>query len=218
MHSMITQIDSKYETQFEQKITSESRESDPAHDLLHVQRVVRLAKQIAALEGANPWVVVPAAWLHDVIVVPKNDPQRKFASRRCAEVAIAFLQSIDYPNAYIAPVAHAIEAHSFSAGIQPKTLEAKVVQDADRLDGVGAIGVARCFATAGLMRRTFYSEVDPFCDTRDPNDAVFTLDHFYAKLFKTVQTLQTASAKQIGKQRLNHMQSYLDALRLELQH
>lgn len=77
------------------------------------------------------------------------------------EQTIEFLSSIGYPEKYLNEIAHAIEAHSFSANLEAKALEAKNVQDADRLEGLGAIGIARCFATAGIMKKAFYE--DHFC-------------------------------------------------------
>lgn len=111
----------------------------------------------------------------------------------------------------------AIEAHSFSAKIAPKTPEAKIVQDADRLDGLGAIGLARCFATAGLLKRPFYSAQDPFCDERTPDDSKFTVDHFFNKLFKTAETLQTKSGFEEGQRRVDFLRIFLNKLKTELQ-
>lgn len=189
---------------------------DPAHDLLHLERVVATARRLAALEGADLAVVVPAAWLHDYVVVAKDDPRRALASRLAAEEARAHLASIGYDAALLGPIAHAIEAHSFSAGIAPRTLEAKVVQDADRLDGIGAIGIARCFSCAGSMNRPFYSPSDPFCTTREPDDASFTLDHFYRKLFKTAASMQTEAGRREGERRAAVMRGYLAELGQEL--
>jgi len=184
-------------------------DSDPAHDLLHLERGGATAKRLAALEGADLAVVVPAAWLHDYVVVPKDDPRRALASRLAAEAARAHLASIGYDPALLGPIAHAIEAHSFTANIAPRTLEAKVVQDADRLDGIGAIGIARCFSCAGSMNRPFYSPDDPFCATREPDDARFTLDHFYRKLFKTAASMQTEAGRREGERRAEVMREYL---------
>jgi Predicted HD superfamily hydrolase len=201
---------------------------DPAHDLLHLERVVATAKRIAASEGADLTVVIPAAWLHDYVVVPKDDPRRNQASRLAAVEACAYLASIGYPSspaqsdnaakreAVLDAIAHAIEAHSFSANIAPQTLEAKVVQDADRLDGIGAIGVARCFACSGTMNRPFYSSVDPFCTTREPDDARFTIDHFYRKLFKTAASMQTQAGKKEAERRVEVMRGFLRELGEEI--
>ena len=182
---------------------------DPAHDYLHFSRVVSMAKRLCEAEEAVAEVVVPAAWLHDVVIVPKSDPRRSIASQLSADKAIEILTEIGYPEQYYEGIAHAIAAHSFSAGIKAETLEAKIVQDADRLDGLGAIGIARCFATAGIMKSVFYSEVDPFCESREPVDKVYTLDHFYKKLFKTAETLQTDAGKVEGQKRLHIMKEYL---------
>lgn len=200
---------SQLEDQLSQKISVIASSEDPAHDLLHFKRVVRTAKALCAEEKARLEVVLPAAWLHDFVIIPKNDPRRAQASRLSADAAIQFLRSIRYPDIYFESIAHAIEAHSFSANIETKTIEAKIVQDADRLDGLGAIGIARCFATAGILKRPFYSEADPFCEVRPVNDKEFTVDHFFAKLFKTAATLKTEAGRREGMKRIKVMQKYL---------
>lgn len=201
----------------EKKISEIASADDPAHDLLHFKRVVKTAKKICAIENAKPEIVIPAAWLHDFVIVPKNDPRRKQASQLSAEAAIQFLKELSYPQIFFDEIAHAIAAHSFSANIETKTLEAKIVQDADRLDGLGAIGIARCFATAGILKRPFYSELDPFCESRVINDQNFTLDHFFAKLFKTAETLKTDAGRSEGIKRVEVMQKYLIDLGNEIQ-
>lgn len=199
-----------------EKILTIATSEDPAHDFLHFKRVVQTAKKLAEIENAKMEVVVPAAWLHDYVIVPKNDPRRKQASQLSAEGAIHFLKQIDYPEIYYAEIAHAIAAHSFSANIATKTLEAEIVQDADRLDGLGAIGIARCFATAGIMKRAFYSENDPFCEERVADDSQFTIDHFFSKLFKTADTLKTEAGRREGINRVKVMQQFLLDLRAEV--
>jgi len=189
---------------------------DPAHDLLHLERVAAMAARIAASEGADLRVVIPAAWLHDYVNLPKNDPRRDQASRLAAVEACDHLASIGYASDLLPAIAHAIEAHSFSANIAPRTIEAKVVQDADRLDGIGAIGIARCFACAGVMARPFYSTLDPFCAEREPDDARFTIDHFYRKLFKTAATMQTSAGREEAGRRVEVMRRYLRELGEEI--
>ncbi len=205
-----------WEQIFEKKISEIATSEDPAHDLLHFQRVVKMAKQLCQSEQGQMAVVVPAAWLHDFVIVPKNSPLRSQASKLSAEKAIEFLRSVDYPQEHFESISHAIEAHSFSANIETKTLEARIVQDADRLDGLGAIGIARCFATAGLLKRSFYSADDPFCETRAPDDLNFTVDHFYKKLFKTAETLKTKAGIQEGAKRTSEMKHFLSTLREEI--
>lgn len=206
----------KFEKQFQERISTIASAEDPAHDLLHFKRVVKTAKEICQIEGGKLDVVAPAAWLHDFVIVPKNDSRRKIASQLSAEAAILFLKEIDYPSVHFAEISHAIAAHSFSANIEAQTLEAKIVQDADRLDGLGAIGIARCFATAGILKRPFYSEPDPFCKSRSIDDQQFTVDHFFAKLFKTAETLKTQAGRSLGAQRVEIMKQYLTDLSLEI--
>lgn len=189
---------------------------DPAHDLLHIQRVVRTAKTICEAEQGDLAIVLPAAWLHDLVNIPKDDPRRSQASQLSANAAIEFLSSISYPNNYFEGIYHAIEAHSFSAKIEPKTKEAMIVQDADRLDGLGAIGIARCFSIAGLLGRPFYSASDPFCENRNPDDSSFTIDHFYQKLFKVADSLRTDSGRSEGQRRIKAMSSFLNDLSDEI--
>ena len=206
-----------WEEKFEEKISTIASADDPAHDLLHFKRVVNLAKQFCSQEGGQAEIVIPAAWLHDLIIVPKNSPLRSQASRLSAEKAIEFLTSIDYPTKYFDDIAHAIEGHSFSANIAVRTIEAQIVQDADRLDGLGAIGIARCFATAGLLKRPFYNPDDPFCEVRPPDDSQYTIDHFFKKLFRTAETLKTKSGREEGLRRVDAMKTYLSILRSEIQ-
>ena len=205
-----------FEKHFESKISQVATAEDPAHDLLHFKRVVALAKKLCQQEGAKAEVVVPAAWLHDLIIVPKNDPRRSQASRLSAEAALKFLKEINYPENFHQEIAHAIECHSFSANIECQTLEAQIVQDSDRLDGLGAIGLARCFATAGLMKRAFYRAEDPFCENRDADDSQYTIDHFFVKLFKTVDMLKTNAGRTEGKKRSEIMKKYLADLKQEI--
>ena len=83
----------------------------------------------------------------------------------------------------------------------PETIEGKVLQDADRLDAIGAIGIARCFATCAEMRVPFYNPDDPFCGVREPDDKRWGLDHFYRKLLRIPDGLHTATARAIAKDR-----------------
>lgn len=205
-----------WEERFERKIGELGFGDDPAHDLAHFKRVVAAAKKLCAEENAQLEVVLPAAWLHDFINVPKDDPRRSQASRLSAAAATQFLREAGYPQDHLPAISHAIEAHSFSAQITPETLEARIVQDADRLDGLGAIGVARCFAVAGLLKRRIYDPQDPFAEGRPLDDLKNTIDHFYVKLFKTAETLQTEAGRAEGKRRAEYMRDFLKELGREI--
>jgi uncharacterized protein len=206
----------KFEQLIEVKIKSQTVANDPAHDFLHFKRVVKSAKQIGLAEKANLDIVVPAAWLHDLVNVPKNDSRRSEASKLSAREAIIFLKEINYPEIFFEEIAHAIEAHSFSANIQTRSLESQVVQDADRLDSIGAIGLARCFATAAVMKRPLYSEHDSFCAQRPVDDSLYTIDHFYKKLLVIEEKLNTKTAKSIGQRRTEYLKNYLNELKEEI--
>jgi uncharacterized protein len=189
---------------------------DAAHDLEHVRRVVANARGLAAAEGAKLEIVLPAAWLHDCVTVPKDSPQRQEASRLAAAQAGAWLREWDWPEALRPDIAHAIEAHSFSAGIVPRTIEAKVVQDADRLDALGAVGLARCLMLGGALGRPLYAVEDPFCEQRAPDDRAACVDHFYAKLLKLEATMQTAAGKAEAARRTEFLRGFLKELKQEI--
>ena len=190
--------------------------ADGAHDISHVKRVVKNCQQLTDNTDANPMVTLAAAWLHDCVAVAKNSPLRSQGSRLAADAACSYLQEIDYPGEWIEDIHHAIEAHSYSAGIPPRSLEAQVVQDADRLDSLGAIGIARCLLVGGHLNRPLFDFRDPFCDDREPDDSLYTIDHFYAKLFKLPDTMQTEAGREEAHRRADLMREYLDNLRAEI--
>jgi uncharacterized protein len=190
--------------------------SDPAHDLSHFQRVVSTAKKLCLLENACLEIVVPAAWFHDFINLPKNDPRRSLASTLSADAAVEYLRKVGYPEEFLPGIHLAIRAHSFSAKIEATSLEAQVVQDADRLDALGAIGMARCFAVGGVLRRPIYHPEDPFAENRTLNDLEFAIDHFYTKLFKVAETLKTRAGREEGRKRTEIMHAFLQHLRSEV--
>ncbi|HCG7379556.1 TPA: HD domain-containing protein [Vibrio parahaemolyticus] len=185
---------------------------DAAHDIEHVKRVVKTAKQLCDEENADMAIVLPAAYLHDCFTYPKDHPNRKQSSAIAAKKAIAYLESIQYPQHYHDAIAHAIEAHSFSANIRPNTLEAQIVQDADRLDALGAIGVTRCIQVSTHFNAQLYNDNDMFAKERELNDKQFTVDHFQTKLFKIADTMNTESAKLEANKRKAFMQTYLKQL------
>ncbi|HCG7772807.1 HD domain-containing protein [Vibrio parahaemolyticus] len=189
---------------------------DAAHDIEHVKRVVKTAKQLCDEENADIAIVLPAAYLHDCFTYPKDHPNRKQSSAIAAKKAIAYLESIQYPQHYHDAIAHAIEAHSFSANIRPNTLEAQIVQDADRLDALGAIGVTRCIQVSTHFNAQLYNDNDMFAKERELNDKQFTVDHFQTKLFKIVDTMNTESAKLEANKRKAFMQTYLEQLHDEV--
>jgi len=207
----------EWEQQFETFLQTQMAGSDAAHDLSHIYRVVKNARLLTEKEGAGDLaIIIPAAWLHDCVVVAKDSPQRPFASRLAAETAVSFLKSIAYPGQYHDPIAHAVAAHSFSARIPCETVEAKLVQDADRLDSLGAIGIARCLQIGVGMKRPLYAPSDPFCKQREPNDDTATIDHFYTKLLTLAGTMQTSAGRIEADCRTAVMQDWLAQLEQEI--
>lgn len=206
-----------WEEQFEALLKKYSSPADSAHDLGHIYRVVINAKRLCEQEGGNLAIVLPAAWLHDCVSVPKNSPLRSQASALAAEQASQWLAELNYPAELISPIAHAITAHSFSAGIPPQTLEAKIVQDADRLEAIGAIGLARCLITGVSMGTALYHPTDPFGESgRVLNDSLYSVDHFYLKLLKLADQMQTPAGRAEAQQRTTYLHRFLSQLRHEL--
>jgi uncharacterized protein len=190
---------------------------DGSHDQSHLMRVWRNATAIAEQEaGYDPAVLAAAVILHDCVAVEKNAPERSQASRLAASRARRVLAELGWDAARIDATAHAIEAHSFSAGIAPLTIEARIVQDADRLDAIGAIGIARCFYVAGRMGSSLYDPADPQAVGRNLDDQAFALDHFGAKLFKIAGNFQTKAGQVLADARTGTMKDFVRALLNEI--
>lgn len=205
-----------WEARFANFLAAQPHASDAAHNDAHIRRVVENAKRLAHTEGADTAVVIPAAWLHDCVIVLKSLPERSRASRMAAEAAGTFLTEAGYPAEKIPAVKHAIAAHSFSAGIPPETLEAQVVQDADRLDALGAIGIARTIGLGAQMGRPLYDASEPFPITRPASDAVSGIDHFYTKLLKLEDMMNTEAGRAEARRRTAFMQDFLAQLAREI--
>jgi uncharacterized protein len=190
---------------------------DGSHDYSHLLRVWRNARVIAAEEPAcDRAILVAAVILHDCVAVEKNSPDRPRASRLAAARAREIVAGLGWPLDRTDRLAHAIEAHSFSAGIPPETIEAKIVQDADRLDAIGAIGMARCFYVAGRMGSALYSPDDPAGTARPLNDQSFALDHFGAKLFTLADNFQTATGRRLAAVRTRTMHRFFEDFLAEI--
>jgi len=194
-------------------------DDDGAHDASHLDRVWRNAQAIMTGEagaaapgadapGADQLAVLAACYLHDLVNVPKNDPRRAQASRLSAELARTELQRLGFPADKLDTVAHAIEAHSFSAAIPATTPEAKIVQDADRLDGLGAVGLARMFYIAGRMGSSLAHGTDPLGTDRALDDKTYSLDHIPVKLAKLPGMMQTSAGRRLAEQRLALLEDF----------
>lgn len=164
-------------------LATSAAEDDGAHDINHLHRVWRVAQTLLdAHPEADALVVLAGCYLHDTVNVPKDHPDRAKASQMAARLARQMLTDAGFPVDKLDAVAHAIEAHSFSAAITPTTIEAQIVQDADRMDAVGAVGLARMFYTAGRMGSALAHPDDPLASARELDDTAFSLDHIEVKL------------------------------------
>ncbi|MDC8756538.1 HD domain-containing protein [Janthinobacterium fluminis] len=186
-------------------------DEDGAHDLNHLHRVWRNAAILLEEHaGADALVVLAACYLHDLVNLPKNHPERHLASRQAASLARAQLAALDFPADKLAGVAHAIETHSFSAALTPETLEAKIVQDADRIDALGAVGLARLFYTGGRMACALAHADDPMALHRELDDRAYALDHIETKLATLPGKMQTAAGRRLAHSRLALLTAFRD--------
>ena len=194
-----------------------ARPADIAHDPGHLERVWQNACQLAPDEGvAVGSPLAAAAWLHDLVALPKDHPDRRAASRRSAVEAGPILRARGLPERDIAEVRHAIEAHSFSAGIAPRTPLARVIRDADRLDALGAVGLARCLAVSATLGRPLHHPTDPFARARPLDDERWAVDHFATKLLGLPETMATASGTALARRRARPLRAFLADLAEEI--
>ncbi len=191
--------------------------TDPAHDLAHLDRVWRNAQTIAQAEGKGDLrVLLAASYLHDLVNLAKDHPERRLASTRSAETAGPVLEELAYTPDEIKATRHAITAHSYSAGISPETDEAMILRDADRLDALGAIGIARTFVVAGALGLSLYDPTDPHAQHRSLEDSRFAIDHWQVKLLKLPDGMLTNTGRDMARQRTWVMLDYLAMLSQEI--
>ncbi|HAJ36063.1 MAG TPA: hypothetical protein DCL15_10255 [Chloroflexi bacterium] len=195
-------------------------EGDAAHDFDHVLRVTHLAMQIAAAEGADVAVVRLAALLHDLPPTVAAAPDHRTTHHlQAAAAAQQLLAARGAAAALIAQVAHCIEAHRFrDQRIQPQTLEAQCLYDADKLDAIGAIGVARAFAYAGAHgSRLWVKPVTAIMDDSAKAETDYTPVHEYVfKLRHLAATLHTATARALARERHATMVAFFQQLDAEM--
>jgi uncharacterized protein len=191
----------------------------PAHDFQHISRVYKNAELISKQEeSVDLDIVLAAALLHDLVVYPKGSSKTINSADDSAEIAKKILLEYkNYPREKIEKVADAIRTHSYSKKLVPQTLEGKVLQDADRLDAIGAIGIARTFSVGGSENRSLYNPTDAFCETeRQLDDTQWTLDHIKKKLMILKNSMHTKTAKKIAEERTEFMELFLNQLRKEI--
>ena len=191
--------------------------NDSAHDFDHIMRVFKNAQKICKKENAPEKLVLSAVLLHDIVSYTKSDKRSKLSSIKSAEKSKKILKKFNFTKEEIQTISDTIRDHSFSRNKIPATIEGKILQDADRLDAIGAIGIARVFAVSGSEKRPFYNVTDPFCKNRIPDDEIWALDHFYRKLLKLESLMNTKSGKIEAKKRTKILKEFLNELKKEIQ-
>ncbi len=190
---------------------------DPAHDFQHVMRVYRNAELIGRKEGADMEVLLHAVLLHDLVVYPKGSAKTSKSADDSADMAEKWLRGYGYPQDKIDRICYCVRTHSYSKRLVPATLEGRILQDADRLDAIGAIGVARTFSVGGSENRLFYNPGDPFWKSgRELNDREWTLDHFYKKLLRLKKSMHTRAAGEMAQERAGFMEQFVKQLKKEI--
>ena len=193
-------------------VKSKLGKNDPAHDFEHVMRVYRNAERICKTENGNKKLILSAVLLHDIIKI-KNQKDSALKSARLSE---KILKQNHFSDNEIKIISDAIKEHSFSKGKIPSTIEGKILQDADRLDAIGAIGLARVFSFSGSNNRPFYDPKDPFSKNRNLNDNKWAIDHFYEKLLTLEQKMNTKTGKIIAKKRTKILKDFLKEIKNEI--
>src|SRR6266700_6022432 len=191
--------------------------SDLAHGWEHVHRVYHLALHLAEQEHADGLIVGMAALLHDLGRTTRG-PMRSHA-QRSAKLAQKLLAPYELPLDTQHAILHAILAHSYRHGVEPATLEARVLYDADRLDSLGASGVMRWAMTAkhghGPQTRIYHPD-DPFALWRDPDGQRYLLDRFFTKLLNLQEAMTTTTGRAMAARRIAFLHLYLQELQYEL--
>lgn len=191
-------------------------DDDPGHDLAHCLRVALWTIELGRPLGVDPREAVAAALLHDIVNVPKDHPDRHRASERCAEVAVAELPDFGFAPDAVTRIADAIRDHSFSRGAVPTGALGMALQDADRLEAVGALGLFRCISTGARMGARYFHDEDPWARARALDDRAYSVDHFFKKLLGLPATMLTEAGRAEGRRRAAFLEATLDALASEL--
>lgn len=193
-----------------------------AHDRQHLLRVHRWALRLAAEAGADPDCAGATALVHDLVFVAKDSPERATGGERSAAAAPALLAAAGYRADEIAAIAEAVRTSSWSRGLAPTAALGRVLQDADRLDAIGVVGLMRNLACAQHMARPdggsgFYHPDDPLHDdeARALDDRRWATDHCFAKLLRLAAGMHTAGARAEAARRHAFLLAWLDELRRE---
>lgn len=180
------------------------------HDWSHVERVYNLAKKIGKAENANMEILEPAVLFHDIARKKEDSGEIACHAEEGAMMVKEILQKINYPDGLIDQISYAISVHRYRLNINPKTLEAKILQDADRLDALGAISIGRIFTYGGEHKRLMYDPKQPPKNYYN-SDAATSLNHFFEKILHLKpETFKTETGKLIAKERYQYSKDFVE--------
>lgn len=201
-------------------VQEELKDAEAGHDWFHIERVYRNAQHLLTLEQGNPTVVLLAALLHDIADSKFHNGDETIGPKKAYE----FMQKINVPTDIALHVKKIIENISFKGGHNPRTfqsIELDITQDADRLDALGAIGIARAFHYGGYKNRILFDpEQNPKLNMTKEEYKIYegtTINHFYEKLLLLKDRMNTNTGKKLAEQRHEFMLSYLKQFDAEFQ-
>ena len=193
-------------------------ESTPnaGHDITHTLRVRDLCLHISSIEGGDPEILEASALLHDIGRPDEiKDPAIDHAELS-ARLSPKILDRAGFPAQKIPAVVYAIANHRYSSGITPDSLEARILQDADRLDITGAVGIAMTFAYSGAYGHMLYHPDDPMCKKHKPDDNKYAMDHILSKLIQLPTSMHTNTARHIANERNKFLLDFIDQFKQEI--
>jgi uncharacterized protein len=190
-------------------------DDDPGHDLNHCLRVALWTVRLGG--DAVDWRhAVAAALLHDVVNLPKDSPDRARASELSAEEARRLLPPLGFDAEAVEDMACAVRDHSFSRGAVPETTLGRALQDADRLEALGALGLCRTLSTGTRMGARYFHPEDPWAEGRALDDRAHSVDHFFTKLLRLPETMHTEAGRREAGRRAAFLRAFLEQLAVEL--
>ena len=210
---METMNDIKYIKNYVEKLYLNN---DPSHDFEHIMRVYNNAEKICKTESVNKKLVLISVLLHDIVKKSHSKKSSKSSADLSAEKSLDILRKLNIPKLEIDIITEAIRNHSFTKKKISKTIEGRILQDADRLDAIGAIGIARAFCVSGVKNRPLYNPNNPFAKKRILNDKKWALDHFFKKLLMLEKQMNTKSGKIEAKRRTKILKEFLNELKQEI--
>ncbi|HDD63636.1 MAG TPA: HD domain-containing protein [Thermoprotei archaeon] len=190
----------------------------PSHDFLHVKRVLVIAEKIAREEGFTEediLILKTAVILHDIAIAVTGSKNNH--AEKSSKIAEDMLRKLGYPSKAVEVICTAIAEHSWRVNRKPSSRISAILQDADRIDALGAIGLARLFSYSTILGRLFYNEEEPIPRSRQLNEDRYALDHVFTKLAKIPDRMNTASGRRIAENRLKLLLKILGYMEREIE-